>query len=62
MRVVNKGDTPLDFTAALHTYLEVADVEKAKVKGLKGLTYLDKVRGGWELMWGWMVAGWADEG
>jgi glucose-6-phosphate 1-epimerase len=60
MRVVNKGDTPLDFTAALHTYLEVADVEKAKVKGLKGLTYLDKVRGGWVGVcggWWWVWGG-----
>ena len=36
----------LPAAAALHTYLEVADVEKATVKGLKGLTYLDKVLGG----------------
>lgn len=42
MRVINNGDQPFDFTAALHTYIEVADVNKANVKGLKGLTYLDK--------------------
>lgn len=50
MRVLNTGDTPFDFTAALHSYIEVLDVEKAAVRGLKGLEYLDKVGGmlGWE--------------
>lgn len=43
MRVVNTGDSAFDFTAALHTYFEVAGVENAKVVGLKGLDYLDKV-------------------
>jgi glucose-6-phosphate 1-epimerase len=42
MRVLNTGLKPFDFTAALHTYIEVVDVEQAKVSGLKGLTYLDK--------------------
>jgi hypothetical protein len=37
MRVVNTGDKPFDFTAALHTYFEVAGVENARVRGLKGL-------------------------
>lgn len=37
MRVVNTGDSDFDFTAALHTYFEVAGIEKAKVRGLKGL-------------------------
>lgn len=46
MRVLNSGDTPFAFTAALHTYIEVADIGAAKVRGLKGLTYLDKVRTG----------------
>lgn len=27
---------PFDFTAALHTYIEVLAIEKAKVTGLKG--------------------------
>ena len=43
MRVQNTGSSAFDFTAALHTYIEVSDVEKAKVRGLKGLDYLDKV-------------------
>lgn len=42
MRVVNTGDSEFDFSAALHTYLEVAGVENARVRGLKGLQYLDK--------------------
>lgn len=41
-RVINTDDKPFDFTAALHTYIEVLHVGQAKVKGLKGLTYLDK--------------------
>jgi glucose-6-phosphate 1-epimerase len=46
MRVMNTGDKPFEFTSALHTYFEVLDVEKAKVGGLKGLEYLDKVANG----------------
>ena len=41
-RVVNTGDAAFDFTAALHTYIEVLAISKAKVTGLKGLDYLDK--------------------
>ncbi|KAI3432413.1 hypothetical protein D9Q98_003967 [Chlorella vulgaris] len=43
MRVQNTGDKPFEFTAALHSYIEVSDVAEAKVRGLKGLEYLDKV-------------------
>eukprot|EP00887_Chlorella_sp_A99_P002215 scaffold21.g2215.t1 len=46
MRVINTGKTAFDFTAALHSYIEVADVSKAAVKGLKGLEYLDKASAG----------------
>ncbi|WPT18154.1 hypothetical protein PSENEW3_00006155 [Picochlorum sp. SENEW3] len=42
MRVLNKGSEAFDFTAALHSYFEVAGVENARVNGLKGLEYLDK--------------------
>lgn len=41
-RVINTDDKPFSFTAALHTYIEVMSVDKAKVTGLKGLNYLDK--------------------
>ncbi|GAX79977.1 hypothetical protein CEUSTIGMA_g7416.t1 [Chlamydomonas eustigma] len=42
LRVLNTDDKPFEFTTALHTYIEVLSVDKAKVTGLKGLTYLDK--------------------
>lgn len=42
MRVLNKGTETFDFTAALHSYFEVAGIENAKVNGLKGLEFLDK--------------------
>jgi glucose-6-phosphate 1-epimerase len=44
LRIINEGDKPFTFTAALHSYFEVADIGKAKVHGLKGLTYLDKTK------------------
>jgi len=43
--VKNEGSTPLEFTAALHTYFRVPDITTARVRGLKGLTYEDKVSG-----------------
>lgn len=43
LRIINTGDKPFEFTAALHTYIEVLDINKATVKGLKDLDYLDKV-------------------
>ena len=36
LRILNTDDKPFDFTTALHTYIEVLDISKAKVKGLKG--------------------------
>eukprot|EP00192_Tetraselmis_astigmatica_P010625 CAMPEP_0117675732 /NCGR_PEP_ID=MMETSP0804-20121206/15772_1 /TAXON_ID=1074897 /ORGANISM="Tetraselmis astigmatica, Strain CCMP880" /LENGTH=353 /DNA_ID=CAMNT_0005484775 /DNA_START=124 /DNA_END=1185 /DNA_ORIENTATION=- len=41
-RVINTGEKEFSFTAALHSYFEVAGIKNAKVNGLKGLTYLDK--------------------
>jgi glucose-6-phosphate 1-epimerase len=46
LRIENTGAEPFEFTAALHTYLRVADVGRASVAGLHGVTYRDKVRGG----------------
>ena len=43
LRIINTGKEAFDFTAALHTYIEVLDIKKASVKGLKDLEYLDKV-------------------
>lgn len=42
LRVINNDDKEFDFTAALHTYIEVLHIGQATVSGLKGLTYLDK--------------------
>ena len=43
LRIINTGKEAFEFTAALHTYIEVLDIKKATVKGLKDLEYLDKV-------------------
>lgn len=43
--VENTGETPLSFTAALHTYLRVQEVEEASLEGLRGQTYLDSLTG-----------------
>lgn len=42
----NTGDQPLGFTAALHTYLRVDDLEEVRLEGLAGLHYTDSVNGG----------------
>lgn len=39
----NRGDTRFDFTAALHTYLGLGDLDAASVQGLSGLHYFDSV-------------------
>lgn len=40
----NTGDAPLQFSAALHTYLRVADLDAVSVEGLAGLRYWDSVK------------------
>ena len=45
LRVQNTGDAPFLFTAALHTYLRVADAERVSVEGLSGVGYRDKTAG-----------------
>ncbi|RZJ84641.1 MAG: D-hexose-6-phosphate mutarotase [Massilia sp.] len=35
---------PLQFTAALHTYLRVADLDAVSVEGLSGLRYFDSIK------------------
>ena len=40
----NLGDAPLQFTAALHTYLRVADLDDVSVEGLAGLRYWDSIK------------------
>ncbi len=46
LEVTNTGADPFDFTAALHTYLRVGEVELAELHGLKGLHYTDHCDGG----------------
>lgn len=43
LTVHNSGTAPFTFTAALHSYLRVADVGAVSVHGLQGLRYRDKV-------------------
>lgn len=45
LRVRNPGEDPFDFTCALHAYLRVEDIEHARLQGLQGARYVDKVRG-----------------
>lgn len=46
LEVENRSEAPFDFTAALHTYLRVAEVETACVEGLQGHGYEDNAAGG----------------
>ncbi len=43
--VENIGTEPLDFTAALHTYLQVSDVEDIQLSGLRGCQYRNAAAG-----------------
>lgn len=45
LAIANTGDAAFDFTAALHTYLRVDDVRRARLGGLHGVTYLDSLTG-----------------
>ena len=42
----NTGDELFSFTAALHTYLSVADIRETAIRGFTGKWYLDKTQGG----------------
>ncbi len=46
LSVRNTGAVPYSFTAALHTYLRVTDIEQVRLKGLQGLRYSDTANGG----------------
>ena len=50
--VVNSGDAPFEFAAALHTYLRTNDVLKAQLEGLQGVKYEDNTTGQWQQQWG----------
>lgn len=43
LSVTNTGDKAFDFTASLHSYFGIEDIETANVRGLQGLEYLDRV-------------------
>jgi glucose-6-phosphate 1-epimerase len=42
LRLVNRGEEPFAFTAALHTYLRVSDASTASLVGLRGRRYLER--------------------
>jgi glucose-6-phosphate 1-epimerase len=44
--VFNTGDELFTFTAALHTYIAVADIRESALRGFGGKWYLDKTQGG----------------
>jgi len=46
LEVTNPGTQALEFTAALHTYLRVDEVEEARLEGLYGHDYQDSTQGG----------------
>ena len=50
--VTNAGDTPFDFTVALHSYLRTNDVLKAQLEGLQGVKFEDNTTGQWQQQWG----------
>ncbi|WP_396269063.1 D-hexose-6-phosphate mutarotase [Ideonella sp.] len=56
LAVTNTGDTPLDFTAALHTYLRCNDVLKAQLEGLQTCHYEDCLKGEFHQQWGDVVS------
>ena len=46
LTIANTGAGPFDFTAALHTYLAVVDINATTVTGLTGLEYRNAAAGG----------------
>jgi glucose-6-phosphate 1-epimerase len=46
LEIRNPSMETIQFEEALHTYLSVGDVRQARVEGLDGITYVDKVDGG----------------
>lgn len=48
LTVTNTDASPISFTCALHTYLRVGDLARARITGLGGRRFLDKTAGGAE--------------
>ncbi|MFN2637366.1 MAG: D-hexose-6-phosphate mutarotase [Gemmatimonadaceae bacterium] len=46
LEAFNTGDELFTFTAALHTYIGVADIRETAIRGFGGKWYLDKTQGG----------------
>lgn len=46
LSITNSGESSFSFTAALHNYFAVTDVQLAAVQGLSGLVYVDKMTAG----------------
>ena len=46
LAITNTGTVPFVFTAALHTYLAVDDIEQVSLDGLQGCDYEDSANGG----------------
>ncbi|MFI4979492.1 MAG: D-hexose-6-phosphate mutarotase [Nevskiales bacterium] len=46
LSVENTGKSEISFTAALHTYLRVAEIGAVRLHGLEGLHYRDTAQGG----------------
>ena len=46
LEIDNTGDAPFAFSAALHTYLHVADIAHVTIEGLQGCDYEDSANGG----------------
>jgi glucose-6-phosphate 1-epimerase len=43
LALTNLGAAPVQFEEALHTYFRIGDIEQARVRGLDGMKYTDKV-------------------
>lgn len=46
LSVENTGKSEISFTAALHTYLRIAEIGAVRLHGLQGLRYRDTAQGG----------------
>jgi len=46
LEIENSGDAPFTFEEALHTYLAVGDVRRARLEGLEGCAYVERAGGG----------------
>jgi glucose-6-phosphate 1-epimerase len=46
LTVSNTGDTPFEFTGALHTYFRVSDIQSTLIDGLSERRYADRTGGG----------------